>query len=487
MGAWPQDEERNWLHPGIIAACAGAGVLLLGGIVYMLLPSAKPEARQGPLGTAGAQQQVPAAGAPNSPGAGTAVAIGADLRGKIHDALAAEEDSEKPLSTAEIVARCEASVALVKGRVSSGTGFLVAPGLLATNSHVIDDEFIGNLQILFPSTEQPDHGPFPAELLYEDRKRDLAFLALGSKLPALKVANAFKYRKGEDVTVIGNPGDGPDQVLENAISRGVMSTKVVIDGQDFYQLSIAVNPGNSGGPVFDPAGRVIGVVTLKSSDKEGVAFCIPNADLRSALGNLAGQSDELAGEARSKHRLAGAFKALVQGGVLYVVGIFVHRGAAGQSAQRDESIGKIEEFIQEMEKRQYGELGTELSAIQTDPLVDPKTRGGMSELFNNFKRLQTAYGSGGPGGISDIDLNLTRSTYGRLIEDLRKTIGVEVSEQLMLVLQAQGPARPDTNGFVVPRLLGPRPPGFQRPPFPGPASRLPSSPYRGRVRPRRIP
>ncbi len=120
---------------------------------------------------------------------------------------------------------------------------------------------------------RPRHPTVPV-LISQDRERDLAFFAVKSDLPPLPLADTFAFRKGEEVTAIGNPG-GPDQILENAISRGVLSTKTVINGEEYYQLNIAVNPGNSGGPVLDPYGRVIGVVTLKSTDKEAVAYCIP--------------------------------------------------------------------------------------------------------------------------------------------------------------------------------------------------------------------
>ena len=127
----------------------------------------------------------------------------------------------------------------------------------------------------FPSAEAAKKGPYTAELVYEDPKRDLAFLAVKTDLPAIQVASSYTFRKGEDVTVIGNPGLGEDAVLENAISRGLMSTKTTLEGSSFYQLSISVNPGNSGGPVFDSHGQVIGVVTLKSSKQEALAFSIP--------------------------------------------------------------------------------------------------------------------------------------------------------------------------------------------------------------------
>jgi S1-C subfamily serine protease len=115
---------------------------------------------------------------------------------------------ERVMTTADIVDESERSVALIKGKSSSGTGFLVAPGLLVTNAHVIANERISDLEVRFPSADGPNKGPSAVELMDEDRSRDLAILAIRSKLPPLRVAPAYRYRKGEDVTVIGNPGLG---------------------------------------------------------------------------------------------------------------------------------------------------------------------------------------------------------------------------------------------------------------------------------------
>jgi S1-C subfamily serine protease len=166
----------------------------------------------------------------------------------------APKSTNAPLSTAQIVARCEPSVALVKGKVSSGTGFLVGYVVVATNAHVIEEEFISNLEVRFPSAPSGNQGPLTAQLLYEDRKRDLAFLAVKSDLPVLRIAPKYAFIKGDDITVIGNPGLGEGVVLENAISHGVMNSKTVIDGMNYHQMSIANEetlhePESAGRPV----------------------------------------------------------------------------------------------------------------------------------------------------------------------------------------------------------------------------------------------
>jgi S1-C subfamily serine protease/HEAT repeat protein len=198
------------------------------------------------------------------------------------------------MTTAEIVARSEPSVALVKGKQGLGTGFLVKPGILVTSAHVIAHERIHDIEIRFPSADEARKGPFSAELLDQDRVRDLAILEVKSDLPPLEVADSYEFKKGEDITVIGNPGVGSDLVLENAVSRGVASSQVVIDGQSFLQLGVSINPGNSGGPVFDARGRVIGVASLRTTRQEALAFCIPAEDLRAALARAEQRVEQIA-------------------------------------------------------------------------------------------------------------------------------------------------------------------------------------------------
>ena len=175
--------------------------------------------------------------APSAPASGTSAARVADSSTPTPAAPVAKA---APKTTAEIVARSEASVALVKGHASSGTGFVVKPGVIATNAHVIDGEFISNLEIRFPSAPQGKQGPFPVELLFEDPKRDLAFLGVASEHSALEIAATYTFLKGEDVMVIGNPGLGDEVVLENAISRGVIELK---GGGRWYELSATEHGG----------------------------------------------------------------------------------------------------------------------------------------------------------------------------------------------------------------------------------------------------
>ena len=207
------------------------------------------------------------------------------------------------LTTEEVTARCEASVAFVSGPSGSGTGFLVADGLLATNAHVIDSTPAEQIRITFPAAPELDRGPILGQVVYFDPARDLAMLKVSTRLRPIDTDGGHVFRRGQDVVVIGNPGVG-GRSLECVVSRGVLGSKVVETGRSYYQLSGSINPGNSGGPVIDLAGRVVGVVVSKAAKQEGLAFCIPAADLASMTHRALTQSEAAARAATMDHTTA---------------------------------------------------------------------------------------------------------------------------------------------------------------------------------------
>jgi serine protease Do len=212
------------------------------------------------------------------------------------------------MTTSEIVAQAEPGVALIKGQLGRGTGFLVRGGILATNAHVIGQEMIRSLEVHFPSAPLRAVGPFRPRLLYEDSRRDLALLRVETDLAPLKIAKSYRFRRGEDVTIIGNPGVGGEVILQNAISRGILSTEANLGGHRFYQLGASVNPGNSGGPAIDSHGEVIGIVTAKAKVEEAIGFCIPVEDLTAAMGRVDPGDAGRRARAERNHDLGAVFR-----------------------------------------------------------------------------------------------------------------------------------------------------------------------------------
>jgi len=222
-----------------------------------------------------------------------------------------------PLGTREIVERAESSVAQIKGSIGSGTGFLVGKNLLATNAHVIRFEFAKDVEIHFPSATKEVGSPYSARVVYEDTKRDLAILGIQVNLPPLELARTYVFHRGDDVTIIGNPGLDAHVTLENAVARGIMSTTATLEGQRFYQLGVSLNPGNSGGPVLGADGRVIGVATLKAINAEGLGFCIPIEDLIAALDVFHAMSPEGVAKVEKAHTARAVFMRMVVSGAIY--------------------------------------------------------------------------------------------------------------------------------------------------------------------------
>jgi len=189
-------------------------------------------------------------------------------------------------SSAEVIAEVEPSVALIEGDGSSGTGFVIDAGVVLTNKHVLHMECIDTLRVYFPSAEGEFRRPQSARLLFKDPKRDLAYLQVENTPPPLRFTADLAFKRGQEVTVVGNPGMADGRLLVNAVSKGVMSTEVTIEGIPYFQLGISINPGNSGGPVLDSDGSVIGVVTLKDPKKEGMGFCIPPSEVVESIGEM---------------------------------------------------------------------------------------------------------------------------------------------------------------------------------------------------------
>ena len=328
-------------------------------------------------------------------------------------------------------------------------------GIIATNAHVIEDELIAGLQIRFPSASQGRQGPLPAQLLYEDRKRDVAFLEVPTDLPPLELAPNYAFQKGEDITVIGNPGLGDEVVLENAISRGVMSSKTVIEGMNFYQMSIAINPGNSGGPVFDSSGRVIGVATLKANKAEAMGFCIPVEELKVAARELGRSHPEMI----ARHRAVATFNALTLAGAIYLAGIVAH---AGQLGAPPEDVEKLHETVNDLDQKLFSQVDNEVFGLQNDSALSPRARRNYQELSANYKAMKQVYGY--PGQQANQYLNHVkdlRKQHYNLVISIRDELQVEVPAKLLAVLQE--PTGGDQQQVIVVEMMPQQmQPGFRR-------------------------
>ena len=154
----------------------------------------------------------------------------------------------------------------------TGSGFVVDPdGVIVTNAHVVADAD----EVMVRLT---DGREFKAKVLGSDRTTDIAVLKIDAAgLPAVKVGNPDATRVGEWVVAIGAPFG-----LENTVTAGIVSAKSrSLPGGaavPFIQTDAAVNPGNSGGPLFNLKGEVIGVnsqIFSRTGGFQGLAFAVP--------------------------------------------------------------------------------------------------------------------------------------------------------------------------------------------------------------------
>jgi S1-C subfamily serine protease len=340
------------------------------------------------------------------------------------------------LTTEEIYARYAKAVALIRSDKTSGTGFLVRPGVLATNAHVIDFALIPQLRVYFPSAGEAGKTPRAVKLLYYNRARDLALLEVDFPQAPLTVSTTYRFQGGQRVTVIGNPNI-KDLTLENAVGQGLMSTRTQIRGQNFYQLSLAVNPGNSGGPAFDAKGQVIGVVTLKAKEKEAIAFCVPADDLTRALADVDRQPPARRAEAAARHRLEVVFHRVALAGAIYDKGMELYARcmrealrnrlpvSAGVAAARK----LFREKFKDPDKEILADVKEEITRLSSDPQLPEETRQKLTELWATCQEFKS-YVENPRGTFRGYVLkyNELEAKMKRLVEALRSTLGLEESD-----------------------------------------------------------
>lgn len=167
--------------------------------------------------------------------------------------------------------------------VHVGSGFAVAPGLIATNRHVIEGAVLVYVSTL-------DGARYPADIVGTAIKADIALIRIDKNagLKPLAFGDSDKVRQGDVVIAIGSPFG-----FDNSVTAGVVSSvnRDIMESpfDDYIQSDAAINHGNSGGPLFNMAGEVVGmnsVLFAPTQGFSGLGFAIPSNDLRFVLDRL---------------------------------------------------------------------------------------------------------------------------------------------------------------------------------------------------------
>jgi len=170
-------------------------------------------------------------------------------------------------------------VVTIKTEVGQGTGFLITDdGYIVTNAHVL----VGGHSITAITSEQ---NSINAELIGYDGELDIALLKISGDYEHLTMGDSDEIQIGEKVIAIGNPLG-----LQFSVSQGIISgvhREVINDIPAYIQTDAALNPGNSGGPLIDIEGKVIGINNFKLSDSESLGFALESNYIKSAVNNIA--------------------------------------------------------------------------------------------------------------------------------------------------------------------------------------------------------
>jgi len=188
------------------------------------------------------------------------------------DAQTAQQIAKKAFESTVLLVMEEAS-----GQpVSLGSGFFVAQGKIASNLHVVKGASRGYARVIGQKAKYIIEG-----IIGIDPDRDLVLLKIsGTITPPLPIGNSDSVEVGESVYAVGNP-----RGLEGTFSQGIVSGIREVDSNKLLQITAPISPGNSGGPVLNSKGEVIGVSVATFMGGQNLNFAIPSNYIKVLISN----------------------------------------------------------------------------------------------------------------------------------------------------------------------------------------------------------
>jgi S1-C subfamily serine protease len=205
---------------------------------------------------------------------------------EVFDTLSSPDAGTPPSDgiPAEAAARVTTSTVLVEGqacaRIQEGSGFVAGDNLVVTNAHVVAGE--NRTHVVTSDGRRLD-----TTVVAFDPNRDLAVLRVpGLALPALAEADGHVDDRG---ALFGHPGGGPlrqspVKIAEQIVARGTDITRTTPTEREVFVLAAVTAPGDSGGPIVDADGRVIGVMFAYDISRESTAYALTRSELDAVLG-----------------------------------------------------------------------------------------------------------------------------------------------------------------------------------------------------------
>jgi serine protease Do len=262
----------------------------------------------------------------------------------------------------------------------AGSGFIVsADGYILTNTHVV-----GNADEV--TVRLTDRREFPAKVIGADERTDVAVIKINAtNLPTVKLGDPSRIKPGQWVLAIGSPFG-----FENSATAGIISATARSLPSDnyvpFIQTDVAVNPGNSGGPLFNLAGEVIGInsqIFSRTGGYMGVSFAIPIDVARNV-------EDQLVKSGKVVRGRIGVTIQDVNAQLAESFGLDRPRGALVSSVEKDGPAAKaglqpgdVILAVNSKPIERYGELSGQIAAMKpgTDATLEV-WRGGKKQTVN---------------------------------------------------------------------------------------------------------
>ena len=172
-------------------------------------------------------------------------------------------------------------VVTIKTNVAQGTGFIISSdGYIVTNAHMLS----GASEVQITTF---DENKISAELIGYNAELDIALLKIGGEYNFLELGNSDETQVGERVIAIGNPLG-----LQFSVSEGIVSgihRQGINELEAYTQTDAALNPGNSGGPLINKNGKVIGINNFKLGSGESLGFALESNYIKDAVNAISGE------------------------------------------------------------------------------------------------------------------------------------------------------------------------------------------------------